>query len=69
MPISKEKNERLTRVGPGTLGGELLRRYWYPVAATSEMENRYTNSQRRPSPEAEPTTSQKAMQETAPEVY
>jgi len=30
--LTKEENERLTRVGPGTPGGELLRRYWQPVA-------------------------------------
>lgn len=35
--LSKEENERLTRVGPGTPVGELLRRYWYPVAAASEL--------------------------------
>ncbi len=26
--LTKEQNERLTQVGPGTPGGELLRRYW-----------------------------------------
>lgn len=26
----REINERLTRVGPGTLAGEMLRRYWWP---------------------------------------
>src|SRR5262245_651438 len=31
------ENERLTRVGPGTPMGELLRRYWHPVAATREL--------------------------------
>jgi 5,5'-dehydrodivanillate O-demethylase len=36
--ITKEENERLTRVGAGTPMGELLRRYWYPVAATVELE-------------------------------
>jgi 5,5'-dehydrodivanillate O-demethylase oxygenase subunit len=35
--LSKEENERLTRVGPGTPGGELLRRYWQPVAVASEL--------------------------------
>ena len=30
--LSKEQNERLTRVGPGTPMGNLLRRYWHPVA-------------------------------------
>jgi len=35
--LTQEENERLTRVGPGTPMGELLRRYWYPVAAASEL--------------------------------
>jgi 5,5'-dehydrodivanillate O-demethylase len=35
--LSKEENERLTRVGPGTPGGELLRRYWQPIAIASEL--------------------------------
>jgi 5,5'-dehydrodivanillate O-demethylase len=35
--LSKEENERLTRVGPGTPGGELLRRYWQPIAVASEL--------------------------------
>ena len=35
--LTKEENERLTRVGPGTPGGELLRRYWLPVAAAKEL--------------------------------
>ena len=36
--LSKEQNERLTRVGPGTPMGELLRRYWYPVAFMRELD-------------------------------
>jgi 5,5'-dehydrodivanillate O-demethylase oxygenase subunit len=35
--LSKKLNERLTRVGPGTPAGSLLRRYWFPIAAVSEM--------------------------------
>jgi 5,5'-dehydrodivanillate O-demethylase len=35
--LSAEKQEILTRVGPGTPMGELLRRYWYPIAAESEL--------------------------------
>ncbi len=35
--LSKEENERLTRVGPGTPCGQLLRRYWQPVAVASEL--------------------------------
>jgi 5,5'-dehydrodivanillate O-demethylase oxygenase subunit len=35
--LTQQENERLTRVGAGTPVGELLRRYWYPVAAASEL--------------------------------
>jgi 5,5'-dehydrodivanillate O-demethylase len=35
--LSKEENERLTRVGPGTPGGNLLRRYWQPLCPTGEL--------------------------------
>ena len=36
--LSKEENEQLTQVGPGTPMGDLLRRYWHPIAGTSEMK-------------------------------
>ena len=35
--LSLEQNDRLTRVGPGTPCSELMRRYWHPVAARSEL--------------------------------
>ncbi|MPZ15488.1 MAG: Rieske 2Fe-2S domain-containing protein [Chloroflexi bacterium] len=35
--ITHEENERLTRVGPGTPMGALLRRYWQPVCAAAEL--------------------------------
>ena len=35
-----DSDERLTRVGPGTPTGELLRRFWQPVAMTSEIGER-----------------------------
>src|ERR671933_1321470 len=35
--LSKEENERLTRVGPGTPMGELLRRYWWPVGCSDAL--------------------------------
>ena len=35
--LTKEQNDLLTRVGPGTPGGEMLRRYWTPVALSSEV--------------------------------
>ncbi len=37
--LTVEENERLTKVGPGTPMGELMRRYWHPVAATSELDD------------------------------
>jgi len=35
--ISREENEALTRVGPGTLMGGLFRRYWLPALLASEL--------------------------------
>jgi len=35
--LSKEENELITRTGPGTPGGELLRRYWQPVGLAQEL--------------------------------
>jgi nitrite reductase/ring-hydroxylating ferredoxin subunit len=37
--ISTEQNELMTRIGPGTPAGALLRRYWQPVALTDEFQN------------------------------
>lgn len=37
-----EQNELMTRVGKGTPGGELLRRYWHPIAAAVELEEHRT---------------------------
>jgi phthalate 4,5-dioxygenase len=36
--LTKVENELLTRVGPETLGGALLRRYWHPVLESSALE-------------------------------
>lgn len=36
--LKQEINEQLTQVGPGTPMGELLRRYWYPVAFVRELD-------------------------------
>jgi phenylpropionate dioxygenase-like ring-hydroxylating dioxygenase large terminal subunit len=36
--ISAEQNDRITRTGPGTPAGALLRRYWQPVALREELE-------------------------------
>lgn len=35
--LSREENERLTSVGRGTPCGELLRRYWMPIACAGEL--------------------------------
>jgi 5,5'-dehydrodivanillate O-demethylase oxygenase subunit len=39
MALTQALNERLTGVGPGTPGGELLRRYWHPVAMLSALSD------------------------------
>jgi 5,5'-dehydrodivanillate O-demethylase len=35
--LTREENQLLTQVGRGTPCGELLRRYWHPVAAVGEL--------------------------------
>ena len=40
--LSVELNERLTHVGPGTPMGNLLRRYWHPIAGMSELKTHHT---------------------------
>jgi 5,5'-dehydrodivanillate O-demethylase len=37
MVLTQEENDLFTHVGPGTPAGELLRRYWLPVAFASEL--------------------------------
>ena len=37
--LESSKNELLTQVGRGTPMGDLLRRYWMPIAGVSEFEN------------------------------
>jgi 5,5'-dehydrodivanillate O-demethylase len=36
--LSEEQNRTLTEVGAGTRMGELLRRYWMPIAAVAELD-------------------------------
>lgn len=36
--MQAQQNERITRVGPGTPCGELLRRYWQPAALLDEFD-------------------------------
>ena len=35
--LTAEQNDELTQVDAGTPMGEVLRRYWYPVAFTREL--------------------------------
>jgi phthalate 4,5-dioxygenase oxygenase subunit len=35
--LTKEDNDALTRVGPGTLMGDLMRQYWIPALMSSEV--------------------------------
>ena len=36
--LTAAMNERLTRVGPGTPCGELMRRYWIPIAPVAQLD-------------------------------
>ncbi|NLZ12408.1 MAG: Rieske 2Fe-2S domain-containing protein, partial [Alcaligenaceae bacterium] len=36
--LTQEQNDFITRVGPGAPAGQLLRRYWQPVALADELE-------------------------------
>ncbi len=38
--LTIEQNEELTQVGPGTPMGELLRRYWYPIAFEQDFDRK-----------------------------
>jgi 5,5'-dehydrodivanillate O-demethylase len=42
--LTQETNELLTKVGPGTRMGALLRTYWHPVAAVQELEEKPTKA-------------------------
>ena len=35
--MTREQNELLTRIGPGAPAGQLLRRYWQPIALAEEL--------------------------------
>lgn len=37
--LTLEENRLLTQVGPGTPGGELLRRYWHPISVANEIND------------------------------
>jgi 5,5'-dehydrodivanillate O-demethylase len=44
--LKKSENQVLMEVGPGTLMGDLLRRYWMPFAAVGEMKHQETKAVR-----------------------
>ena len=46
MVLNAEQNRRLTEVGAGTPMGNLLRRYWHPIAAESEFPEAATKAVR-----------------------
>jgi 5,5'-dehydrodivanillate O-demethylase len=35
--VKATENEKLTRVGPGTPAGNMLRRYWWPIAVAEHL--------------------------------
>ena len=35
--LTQAENERFTRVGPGTPGGEMFRHYWQPIAPKQKL--------------------------------
>ena len=37
--LTREDNELITQVGPGTPMGELFRRFWLPVMLADEVPN------------------------------
>ena len=36
--FTREENDALTRVGPATLMGNLMRQYWIPVVPTAHLK-------------------------------
>ena len=38
MALTIQENADLTRVGPGTPCGTMMRRYWHPVGFTAELK-------------------------------
>ena len=44
--LTAEQNHKLTSIMPGTPMGELMRRYWHPIAAASELDEKPTKAVR-----------------------
>src|SRR6185503_21024374 len=37
--LNREENELITRIGPGTPGGDMMRCYWQPAALSRELKD------------------------------
>ena len=37
--LTQAMNDRITRVSPGTPMGELMRRYWHPIAGSAQLND------------------------------
>src|SRR5271156_4752914 len=35
--LTREENETLCRIGPGTRMGRVMRRYWHPIAVSEQL--------------------------------
>ena len=44
--LDEAANRKLSEVGPGTPMGELMRRYWHPIAAVAELDDHPTKAVR-----------------------
>ena len=42
--LSQEENDLITETGPGTPGGDFMRRYWHPVALSEELKQELAKS-------------------------
>jgi 5,5'-dehydrodivanillate O-demethylase len=40
VTVTQEQNIALTRIGPGTEAGQLMRRYWHPIAVVDDLKDK-----------------------------
>ena len=43
--LSESENRLMTQVGPGTPGGDMLRRYWWPITLAEHARQRAEGGQ------------------------
>ncbi len=41
VTVTHEQNIALTRIGPGTQAGNLMRRYWHPIAVVDDLKEKW----------------------------